>query len=1092
MLRPDHLAPHDLANKDHHDVARNAEELVRCGSGILGKDKKEAVEEIVRNTSHGGKGPKPEDRLPQDICGELGSSTETGLPTEMAAQRLADEGKNELEKPPKMGFFLLFLLQLTSFIIIMLIVAALASVLVTATNHKRRTDVIQYTTGIAIFILVGLNAGIAAYTEFIAGGALDALANMSQPEVDVVRDGEVTKVPTVDLVRGDVIILATGDVVPADIRLFEAADLKVSEMALTGEPYDVVKNTQIKKQTKLTPENMIFSGCPVANGTCKGIVWATGMDTRIGEIAKLMASGKDDSKKKGPCDCIPSTAENQTPMQEAIEKLGAQVAVLSLVVCLLVYVAGGLLNTVDPKESSSDRTSTWIYMILIAVTLAVAAIPEGIPLCVTISLALGASDMVKEMVQVRKIAAVETLGSASVICSDKTGTLTAGKMTMTEMWSAGVHYTISGKGFDPTTGVVTARDEQQASGTRNSDMGVQSTLLCAGLCSDTSMEKKTDEETGAIVWDYKGNASEAPIVVAGMKIGITDEVKKAYARILTVPFSSPRKMMLTVSDVSGKSELCEGGMQLPPGTNFLSVCKGAPNWILEGCSSWVLPDGTSAPMSDLEKKSVNDVVDAYSDDALRVLAVAVNPMQELPFDPTREDIDMDVKFKECKKTLTLVGLVASIDPEREGVMDSVMAARGAGIRVVMITGDYLKTAIAIAKKVKIIVEEDAIEVCATDCNGLRPGGTYVSQEDLDHITSQTRVFARAKPEDKLEIVKSLQRQGMVSAMTGDGVNDAPALNAADIGVAMGIQGTEVAKGAAEMILMDDNFTSIVRAVEKGRSIYAGIQKFVNFIMSVHLAEVIQILFCVFVKAPLMRTPLQILFLILVTDLPPSIALGMEPGEAGLLKQPPRPKKEPIVLPWMWISIVMNGVALSAIIICIYFWALIEYVDAWQIHEMNNMKDEMNSISTDSDAADTYINDRLIQARTVAFVALVLSENVRAYISRSFDKPVWVNTLANKNMQYAVVTAQAALLLAIFCPVLSDTILELDGTAIGWKGWLAALVAPVAVVIVCELCKKITAIQMKRYYATIRSDATAESEDEETSSDEAQTSGSDGL
>merc|ERR1719323_2793498 len=331
---------------------------------------------------------------------------------------------------------------------------------------------------------------------------------------------------------------------------------------------------------------------------------------------------------------------------------------------------------------------------------------------------------------------------------------------------------------------------------------------------------------------------------------------------------------------------------------------------------------------------------------------------------------------------------------------------------------------------------------------LRPNGKYLSEAGIDMLTSKTKCFARAKPEDKIEIVKSFQRQGLVSAMTGDGVNDAPALHQADIGVAMGIQGTEVAKGAAEMILTDDNFCSIVSAVEKGRTIYSGIQKFVAFIMSVHIAEVMQIFFCIVTGIPVMRTPLQILFLILVTDLPPSIALGMEPGESTILQERPRPKDEPVVLNWMWISMVMNGAVLSAVIILVYIIALSNYCDG-QIFQ------------TDINALPNY-NDKLMDARTVAFISLVWSENVRSYTSRSFDQPVWVNLLGNLQMQKAICMAQVCLYVAVLCPVFSDMILGLRGIQVGAYGWLLALVGPVGCVVLCELCKLITKMQKQNY------------------------------
>ncbi|CAJ1449607.1 unnamed protein product [Effrenium voratum] len=711
------------------------------------------------------------------------------------------------------------------------------------------------------------------------------------------------QIPTNQVVRGDVVVLGTGDVVPADrgisgaadqgdMRLAEAEDLKVSEM--------VSKTWKLKPKKegepeKLTPEVCVFSGCNVTNGKGRGIVTATGMGTRIGRIAQLIA-GEEGPKKK--CFCLPDTSANQTNL----EQLGAKIGVLAIVVCVVVFIIGVALDRKDADEPDSPAA---LYMagalmpgscsanvaVLIAVTLAVAAIPEGIPLCVTISLSIGCSDMVKQHVLVRKLAAVETLGSASVICSDKTGTLTEGKMTMVSMWSGGVSYDVGGKGFDPTVGKITKAvqgDELGEEATQH--MGVRSTLLAGILCCNTTLSKEK--------WEPKGNSSEAPIVVAARKVGLTENVSlgwadpgnrgkgegsQDYPRALEIPFSSSRKMMMTVANVAGRQQLCDDGMPLPQGAKYLAVCKGAPNFIVDLCVERMMADGTVSKMLGPNREWGWTFVGASTWAALRVLAVAVRPMQEMPFDTNDDDISTDSKFSALRQDLRLLGLVASIDPDRDGVKDSVLAARGAGIRVVMITGDYLKTAIAIAKNVQILQPQDDEVAYTRGYSHAVCAGNYLSEKDMDRMTSTVRVFARAKPEDKLEIVKSIQRMGQVAAMTGDGVNDAPALNQANIGVAMGIQGTEVAKGASDMILTDDNFCSIVAAVEKGRAIYSGIQKFVAFIMSVHIAEVMQIFVCIVAGIPVMRTPLQILFLILVTDLPPSIALGMEPGEPGILK-----------------------------------------------------------------------------------------------------------------------------------------------------------------------------------------------------------------
>lgn len=986
--------------------------------------------------------PDPDQKTVEELEAFFQTNVKTGLTAAKAAEILARDGPNELKKPPKPTLLMLFIMQLTGFVIILLLCAAVASVAVNATG-PRKEDPLSYTTGKAIFVIVILNAGIAAWTEHKAGDALEALSQMTQASIYVLRNGAEEKVDVPTVVRGDIIIFGTGDVTPADIRLFEADDVKVSEMALTGEPDDVQKTSKVKTKKpgdveKLLPENMCFSSCNITNGKGKGIVVETGMSTRIGRIAQLIAGEEGNTKKK--CGCLPDTSGNATPLQRSLESLGGRIGVVAIVVCIAIFILGFALNRTDPNQPDSPA---WLYMILIAVTLAVAAIPEGIPLCVTISLSIGCKDMVTKNVLVRKLAAVETLGSASVICSDKTGTLTEGKMTMVNMWSAGTCFDVEGKGFDPTVGGVYYDNGTDAS----NDIAVRSCLLAAALCSNATVSQEK-QENGELKWEPKGNSSEAPIVVAARKVGFEENIQDQYPRALEIPFSSSRKMMLTVCEVSGRTQLCDNGMKLQDGSKYLSICKGAPNYILDYCSQQLVDDGSTRPLSAEEKANILGVVDTYSSKALRVLAIAVQPMPKMPFDTADEDVSTDKKFELCREELSLVGLVASIDPDRDGVPDSVVAARGAGIRVVMITGDYLKTAIAIARNVKILQPEDQECFAAVDCVSLRPDGSYLPINAMDLLTSSVRVFARAKPEDKLEIVKSLQRQGAVTAMTGDGVNDAPALNQANIGVAMGIQGTEVAKGASDMILTDDNFCSIVAAVEKGRTIYAGIQKFVAFIMSVHIAEVMQIFFCIILGIPVMRTPLQILFLILVTDLPPSIALGMEPGEATILEERPRPREEPVVLAWMWVSMVLNGAVLSIVIIAVYIYSLVHYCDG-------------NIFQSDINELDDF-QPKLMNARTVAFISLVWSENVRSYTSRSFDKPVWKNVFGNSFMQYAIVIAQLCLYAAVLIPFFSTDILELTGVDVFPFGWLVALAGPIGTLILCEVCKVFTAWQVRQY------------------------------
>ncbi|CAK0836226.1 unnamed protein product [Prorocentrum cordatum] len=915
----------------------------------------------------------------------------------------------------------------------------------------------SYVEGIAIFVIVLLNAGIAAVTENSANDALEKLAKMTAPDSTCIRDGTEKKVKTTAVVPGDMVLLSVGDVVPADMRMLAAADLKVSEMPLTGEPDDVAKKAQVPKkaaageEAKLRPENVCYSGCEVKSGNGKGIVIRTAMDTEVGKIAGMMTADNEGGKT---CGCLPDTTGNMTPLQESLQRLGVKIGGMAIGVCVFVFIVGLLRQTKDPEDEDKP---TWLYMILVSVTLAVAAIPEGIPLCVTISLSFGSTEMQKKQVLVRKLAAVETLGSASIICTDKTGTLTEGKMRTVKLWSAQEFFDIEGSGFVPE-GRILNKDNQDA----KENPSVRTTLLSCLLNSNARIEKET-LPTGGIKWNPVGNSSEAPLVVAAQKIDLTPEKgQKMFPRLFEVPFSSSRKMMLTAHDCSSQTALA--GLKLTSGSKVLTVVKGAPDRVLKVCSRWARKDGETEEFTQQMRDEVMSANNSFASEALRVLAIAVAPLQELGFDGADQDIGAEERLEALCKDLTFVGLVANMDPARKGVDQAVLDAIGGHIRVIMITGDYLKTAVAIAKSINILDKNDD-ESKAVDCGSLRPDGkNYISDEAMDDLTNQMCVFARAQPEDKLQIVKSLQRQKKVSAMTGDGVNDAPALNAADIGVAMGIQGTEVAKGASDMILTDDDFCSIVAAVEKGRVIYSGIQKFVAFIMSVHIAEVMQIFFCVVVGLPMMRQPVQILFLILVTDLPPSVALGMEPGQAGILKEWPRPRSQNIVLMWMWVSIVINGAILSLVIICVYFWALNFYVGFFWQSDMADIKREQDLIVATGGSVPTEetIGHKLMQARTCAFISLVWAENVRSYVSRSFDRPVWVEMFRNGKMQIAICMAQVALYAAIFIPGLSDTILQLNGTIIGWEGWVAAFLGALGCLVLCEFFKLFTGIQKKKF------------------------------
>jgi len=459
-----------------------------------------------------------------DLATMFKTNIENGLTSSEAEQILIRDGPNQITQPPKPTLLMLFLMQMTSFIIILLCIAAVASVVVNATGSKK-DDPLSYTTAVAIFIIVIINAGIAAWSEHKADDALAALMKMTQPTIKVLRDSQKIEVQVATVVVGDVVILDTGDVVPSDIRLVEAHDLKVKEMNLTGEPDDVPKTWKIKPKkpgepAKLTPENMVFSGCSITSGNGKGITIATAMKTRIGQIA-VSIEGGDKSAGKKKCFCLPDTSGNETPLQQDLGRLGKNIGIIAIAVCVVIFIIGTALDRKDPSNKEAPAA---IYMILIAVTLAVAAIPEGIPLCVTISLSIGCKQMIDEKVLVRKLPAVETLGSSSIICSDKTGTLTEGKMRGVHMWTAGAKYNISGKGFIPEGLVENVENKGiDAKG----DMGVRSTLLAGMLCCNATVLREQDETTKEWSWNPYGNSSEAPIIVAGIKIGFEHEqVKK--------------------------------------------------------------------------------------------------------------------------------------------------------------------------------------------------------------------------------------------------------------------------------------------------------------------------------------------------------------------------------------------------------------------------------------------------------------------------------------------------------------------------------------------------------------------------------------
>lgn len=1010
------------------------------------------------------------DRRIDEILAHFNVSPAAGLSSDDAAELLLKHGPNSLEADKRPPIYVIFLLQFTNVIIGLLMAAAIASVALQ-----------EFVEGIAIIAIVTLNAVIATAQEHSAGNALDALQKMTSPQCVVMRDnGHQIQLPSDQLVPGDIVILATGDIVPADIRLTFSSDFKVNEMILTGESEDVLKkfDADMSKSQKLTADNMVFSSTSVATGNAVGVVVATGMATRVGSIALLLKGGVGPDGKKPSCwrRFVDKYYPKMTPLQQSLHHLGVFMGAVVLGICVIVFIVGMVREYGDPKNP--DRP-IWLNMVMVAVSLAVSAVPEGLPMVVTICLSTGTADMVKKHVLVRKLAAVESLGASSVICTDKTGTLTEGKMTAVKMWGDAIAYDITGAGFDPTIGDIFRQGISQS----KSNVLVRSTLLSAALCSNTSLQQETSDN-GSTMWVPMGNSSEAPLVVAAAKAGFErDAINEMYPRVTEVPFSSSRKMMITVNAVPIGNGF--DALNLPTNTHYVANVKGAPNYILKNCAQFLRTDGNFTMMLPEDREGILEAVDELSSQALRVLAVAIRPMQKLPFSEVEDDAE--VKFEALCEPLIFLGLIASIDPPREGVKDAIQKARDASIRTVMITGDYLKTAIAIAKNIDLLqIGADADEE-AVDCTVLRPRqGIYLAEPDLDEITSRVSVFARAKPEDKIEIVKSLQRQGHVAAMTGDGVNDAPALKEADIGVAMGLAGTAVAKGASDMILTDDNFCSIVSAVEKGREIYENIQRFVCFLLSTNFGEITVIFTAIAVGMPNPLEPLQILILNLFADGMAAVALSLEKGDGTVMKSTPRPRDEHIIHGRLWVIVLFNAflIASGALIVfsCGLYWnfqnlllnditagvdkssgeasysnvVCIRWMgmgNAWQEYTNCGAKFENGTyrFAENIRSLAYYETDELLcyggeyecvsegtsRSQTMAFVYITTMEMLRAYTARSFTKSMFKGLFSNKWMQMAAIGSLTLTISVTNIPVVSDDLFGFSH--IEWYEWLFSMV-----------------------------------------------------
>lgn len=868
------------------------------------------------------------------VLQELDTDSQKGLSQNEALARIEKYGENKLKEKKKKSMLARFFEQFKDVMIIILIIAAVISFVIACVEK----DPMEFFEPGLILLIVVLNAMMGVVQESKAEKALDALKNMSAPHARVLRDGEEKIINASELVPGDIILLEAGDFVPADARLLKSVSLKSEESALTGESVPAEKNADadVKDGAPLGDRaNMVFSGCSITYGTAIAVVTATGMDTEMGKIANLL-SGEGDS---------------QTPLQKKLSTLGKYLGFVALAACAVIFVVG-LVSKMKVLD---------IFMT--SVSLAVSAIPEGLPAIVTIVLSIGVQRMVKKNAIIRRLPAVETLGSASIICSDKTGTLTMNRMTLVKAY-------------------VDGNSEIESITAENSD-SVKKLLAYGTLCCDGSVSFNEGKEV------HIGDPTETAIVLAAHKNGLAkDELNAKYPRLAELPFDSDRKLMSTVNEIDGKK---------------IVIVKGAVDMMESRCIA-----------GDFERaKAMNDEM---SSGALRVLAVAYKEIDEIPENLTSEELESG---------LTFMGLVGMIDPPRPEAKAAVATCREAGIKPIMITGDHVVTASAIAKELGILCDGDrAVTGVELD---------KMTDDELSSVLENISVYARVSPENKIRIVKAWQKKGQVVSMTGDGVNDAPALKAADIGCAMGITGTDVAKGAADMTLTDDNFATIVDAVREGRGIYANIRKVVGFLLGTNIGEVITVFFAMILWRVTPLLSMQLLMINLVTDSLPAIALGMEAVESGVMKRKPKPKNEGIFAHGLGIRVVLQGCMFALI-------TLIGFVVGTELSlgEIFNgaLRGENANISA------------LEGGQTLAFMVLALCQVVQAFNMRSERSLFKIGPFSNRTLNLAAIASTSMVALVLFTPVRIAFELKM----LPWYLYLIGLGLAFVPLVVMEFCK----------------------------------------
>lgn len=876
-----------------------------------------------------------------DVLKELDSMATDGLSSSEAKQRLEKYGLNEFQDKKRKTFLQKFIDQFKDFMIIILIAAAIISI-----AAGERVD------AIVILAIVILNAFLSIYQEGQAEKSLESLKQMSAPEAKVIRDGKKTVVPARELVPGDIVILEAGDIIPADLRLFTSSNLKVDESSLTGESVAVEKNSEAILDNNATlgdRVNMAYMSTIVTYGRGKGVVVGTSHDTEIGKIATMIEEIEDDL----------------TPLQNKLDKLGKKLGILTIIICAIVFALG----LIQKREV--------IDMLLVSVSLAVAAIPEGLPAIVTIVLAIGMGRMVKKNAIVKKLLAVETLGSTTYICSDKTGTLTQNEMTVKKVYSDGKFYDVTGIGYEPEGQILNEGNEL----THDELNNLKALLYACILNNDANLLENNN------IYTIMGDPTEGALITFAGKAGfLEDEVEAEQPRIDEIPFDSDRKMMSTFHEVDDR---------------IIQYTKGAPDIVLSNCK-YIYIDGEFKEITDEHRVDILKANSTFASDALRVLGFAIKIINKDDFKNTDKN----------EENLIFVGLTGMIDPPRTEAMQAIEECKRAGIHTVMITGDHRETAFQIAKELGIC-ENHNETISGSELS-------TIADSEYNELVKRIKVYSRVSPEQKVKIVNALRENGEIVAMTGDGVNDALAIKRADIGISMGITGTDVAKNTADMVLTDDNFASIVNAVEEGRIIFANIQKFVAFLLSCNIGEILIVFFAMLLGMEEPLKPIHLLWLNLVTDSLPALALGVEPGEPGIMDEKPRSKDDPIITKKMGVAIVLQSLAITVASLLAFYYATKLYPES------------------------------ITHSRTIVFATLITSELLRAFSSRSFDRPIWkIGIKSNMKMVYAILISFSMLIAVLYIPFLHDIF---DTFQLGFKDWEIVLSFAFIPFIIGELVK----------------------------------------